>query len=372
MGFAVKPEAVSALGNQQERLQQDATKGKSYVADNTDLSWDGEGLINHIAGDHQAVQEQVENFLGKLADPTASDTEEALNNAAQYYRKTDDARAEALDNTYDKSEVGKAKQGGRDVDSKVGAFQDVAEPEDRYKPPKDYNSDFPYEPHWSDLASPSTLLRDAIYKVTEAATALGICDRAYDPFEVLLKPVCGDWAGMRACADVFRNVGDATTDMATNLRWSTQGLEDEWKGNAADSCEVHLLNLAKALEGAKQPLRKIAQEYENCAKGANELSSSIGVLLADVSDAALTAAASAGITALAGSTGVGLPIALVVGAFTLSRVYKVVKAVKDALDLIARIKATVDTFSSAANDFGQVDQTANLPKLPGGKPTLPS
>lgn len=371
MGFSVVPSDVSALGKQQERLQDDAVKGKSYVTNNTDLGLTGEGLINLVTGGHRNVQSEVENFLAKLADPTASNTAQALAAAARYYRSTDDDQAAAMDRTYPGVDVGAAKRGGREVTAEVGAFADITDPEEHYQPPKDYNGEFPYEPNWKDIISPGSLLRDAIWKVTEAATALGICDRPYDPFEVVLKPLCGDWAGLRACADVYRNVGAATTAMATNIRWSVQGLEESWTGNAADSATVHLLTLAKALESAKGPLESIAKEYESAANGANEFSASIGVLLADITDAAISAAASSAVAGLAGSTGVGLPVALVVGAFTLTRIYKVVKGIKDIIDLLVRLEAALKTFDAAGNDFGKVDQQNPLPKLPGGTPTVP-
>ena len=202
-------------------------------------------------------------------------------------------------------------------------------------------------------------------------TALGVCDRAYDPFEVVLKPLCGDWAGLRACADVYRNVGIAATEMATNIRWATQNAEEAWQGNAANHAMVHLLSLAKGLEAAKPPLEEIAEEYESAAKGANEFSASIGVLLSDLGDAAITAAASAGIAGLAGSTGVGVPIALVIGAFTLTRIYKVVKGIRDIIDLLVRLEAALKAFNSAGNDMGRVDEQSPLPALQGGTPTLP-
>lgn len=372
MGFSVEPDAVAALGKQSERLSDDAVQGKSYVVTNTDINLTGEGLINLISGGHHQVQDQVEEYLKTLADPAASSTAEALATAAKYYRATDNANAKKLDATFPSSDVGAAKQGVEEVVAEAGAFQDVAKPASHYKPPKDYNEEMPYQPHWSDLASPTSLLRDAIWTVTGAAASLGICDRAYDPFEVILKPLVGDWAGMRACADVFRNVGAATADMTTNTRWSAQGIGEVWQGNAADSCQAHLYVLAKALDSAKKPLDAIAQEYEGAAVGAQEFSSSIGVILSDISDAAIAAAASAAVAGLAGSTGVGLPIALIIGAFTLTRIYKVVRGIMRILDLIARIRAAIDLFESAAGDFGKVDANSPLPKLPGNSMTLPS
>ncbi|MPY96837.1 MAG: hypothetical protein GEU97_02360 [Actinophytocola sp.] len=372
MGFSVEPDAVAGLSKQFDRLAESATQGKSYVATHTDLDLTGEGLINLIVGGHQQVQDQVEQFLKTLADPTASGTAGALDTAAKYYRATDDTNARELDATYPSVDVSAAKEGTERVEANVGAFQDVADPTARYKPPQDYNAEMPYEPHWSSLASPTSALRDAIWNVTNAAASLGICDRAYDPFEVFLKPMVGDWAGMRGCADVFRNVGAAVTDMADNVRWSAQNLSGAWTGNAADSCQLHLFVLAKSLESARQPLEDIANEYQGAANGAQDLSSSIGVLLSDIADAALAVAASAAVSGAAGATGVGLPIALIVGAFTLTRIYKVVRGVMQILDLVARVRATVDAYNGAAGDFGKVDATSPLPKLPANSMTVPS
>lgn len=373
MGFSVESDAVAALGKQVERLSEDALQGKSYVVEHTDINLTGEGLVNLIAGGHRQVQDQVENFLQKLADPTASSTAEALEVAARQYRSTDNANSAELDATYPSHDVAKARRGVEEVVAQVGVFEDVADPASRYKPPQDYNDDgdYAYEPDWWDLASPSSLVRDAIWKVTDAATALGICDRAYDPYEVVLKPVVGDWAGMRACADVFRNMGAATEDMATDIRWSAQSINKAWTGNAADSCQVHLLALASSLESAKKPLNDIAQEYQAASEGAVALRRAVGTLLSDISDAALTAAASAAVAGASGTTGVGLPIALVVGAFTLTRVYKVVNGLLNLLDLIGRIAAVVDTVNGAGNDFGKVDATNPLPALPGNSMTVP-
>lgn len=48
---------------------------------------------------------------------------------------------------------------------------------------------------------------------TVLATELGVCDRPYDPYEAIVTPLTGDWAGVRGCADVFHNSGMALTEM---------------------------------------------------------------------------------------------------------------------------------------------------------------
>jgi hypothetical protein len=89
--------------------------------------------------------------------------------------------------------------------STAGAFVDEFEPQDSLKAQPDYNVEMPYQPSWTDLASPTSLLRDAIWAVTGLGKVLGMCDRQYDIFEVVLKPVCGDWAGIKATGVTMNN-----------------------------------------------------------------------------------------------------------------------------------------------------------------------
>ncbi|MDV6012325.1 hypothetical protein [Haloechinothrix sp. LS1_15] len=372
MGFSVDPDAVAALSKQMERLQEHATAGKSYVGSHTEISFTGEGLINLIAGGHREVQGQVEHFLSRLAEPTAATMSEALIDAARYYRSTDHASAEQLDGTYPGSDVAAARRDVDEVSAQAGAFEDVTDPTSHYTAPKDYHDELAYEPSWWDIASPSAMIRNAILKVTELGAMVGACDRGYDIYELILKPVCGDWAGMRACADVFRNVARAAEDMSENIRWSTQGMTDVWTGNAADGCQVHLLELARALDSAAEPLDAIAGEYQAAADGARDFRDALGPVISDAGDAALKAAASAGITVAAGSTKVGLPVALIVGAFTVSKIYRVIDLLRTALDLADRIESAARAFDSAGNSFGQVDADNPLPRLPDGAPRVPS
>ncbi|MGQ0775594.1 MAG: hypothetical protein ACT4NY_14440 [Pseudonocardiales bacterium] len=86
--------------------------------------------------------------------------------------------------------------------------------------------------------------------MTGVAASLGICDRACDPYEVILKPLIGDWVGVRACADVFRNLADAVRDMGTNALWGSLSAETVWTGQAASGCVAYLVAVSKALFNA--------------------------------------------------------------------------------------------------------------------------
>ncbi|SNR52715.1 hypothetical protein SAMN06265360_108190 [Haloechinothrix alba] len=97
-----------------------------------------------------SLSKQVEDFLGRLAAPTAAPTPEALIDAARYYRPTDNASAERLDATYPEHDVTEARRGVEDVTALAGTFEDVADPTGNYQAPKDYHDEFPHEPAWTD------------------------------------------------------------------------------------------------------------------------------------------------------------------------------------------------------------------------------
>lgn len=371
MGFRVDESGLQGLADFSGRLGEDAVASRKYFEDNTDIDWTGEGLLNLLTGGHQSVQEHVSKYLGSLNDPIAANLHEQLSGSLAYYRRTDDSNAERMDATYQGGDVTAAKHGVQPQNSNAPRFADIYTIEGFLKPIKDYNADYPHEPNWKDIISPSSLLRDAIWKVTGAAASLGICDRAYDPFEVVLKPLIGDWAGMRACGDAFENLGNALQAMGDNVQHAAEGTVDVWEGNAASHAEAYLYNLSKPPRKCQQPLVDLAKEYKEAAKGAYDFSRTIGVLIADIADAAIAAAASAGVAALAGSTGVGLPIALIVGAFTLSRIYKVVKAIRDVIDILVRLEGVLNAVNATAGDFGLIESGGALPALPGGISGLP-
>jgi hypothetical protein len=95
-------------------------------------------------------------------------------------------------------------------------FSDVAVPQDRYREVEDYSGEFPLEPRQLVTLSIAGNARNLIIEATELAAKLGLGHR-WDPYEAILKPLTGDWAGLRACKDVCDNTADAIEDMSRNL-----------------------------------------------------------------------------------------------------------------------------------------------------------
>lgn len=291
-GFYVEPDRLPGLVRLLERLGDDALAGRNYVQSNTGMAG-GEGWLNDLSGAHETVVSHTREWLRSLHDPTAVKFAGSVDSAVTYYRTTDEGEASRMDG------MGESFSSRLDVPnpgtdyfvrhSGVGAFEDVTEPEDHYAAVPDYNDhdEFRYEPSYYDLASVASLGRDAIFKATEFLASMGMLDRAYDPYELVLKPVVGDWAGYRRSADVYRNVADALVAMCSNLYHCQVGMSGVWRGNAAEACSVQIGRLSDGISEAYGPLHGIADQYESAAQGQAEFRTTVGQLISDLIDAAV-------------------------------------------------------------------------------------
>lgn len=359
--FAVHPATMHGLPALLDRLGEDGRSAAAHSDAHTTVPWTGEGLINLLAGGHDHVRGQVRSFFRAVDEQLAGPAATRVRDALTSYVEVDRANAAALE--------GVLPPGGRGASTPepaapTDAFRDIAEPTARLLPPPDHEGSYPHAPHWSDVASVGAVLRDAIWVATGVAASLGICDRAYDVYEWVLKPVVGDWAAIRACADVFDGLADAAGDMARNLDEAAAGTGGLWIGDAGSGCARYLSAAAQGLAAAEQPLRTVAAEYVGAANAMNELRNALASLLNDVADAAVMAAASGAVVALAGSTGAGLPIALVVGAFTLTLLYRVVRGLLLLADAVALDRAATAARGAALGSFGLLDTTVTFPTLP--------
>ncbi|HKN54130.1 MAG TPA: hypothetical protein VJX66_16630, partial [Amycolatopsis sp.] len=191
MSFTVNAAGLAGLPDQLDRLQLDALRGSAYVGDHAKLSYGG--VLNDITADHERIRHDVRGFLEKLGGPVAGN-----------YGAT----------SYSSSALG-------------ARFRDVAKPTDHYVAPPDHHTEFPDEPFQLNIITPASTGRQLIIKATELAESLGLGHR-WDPYEEILKPLTGDWSGMRASADVYGNVGDAVGAMTMNLRTMAYDVPEVW------------------------------------------------------------------------------------------------------------------------------------------------
>lgn len=374
--FYVEPAALAGLVNLLNRLADDAKAGDSYVLNNTGMTG-GEGWLNDLSGAHESVVNHTRQWLQSLENPAAAGFAGSVDRAVTYYKNTDQAEAERLDATTDSySGMLDVPNPGTDYwvrHSGVATFGDVTEPEDAYQTPPDYNDheDFRYHPSYWDVASAASLGRDAIFKATEFLAGMGLLDRAYDPYELVLKPVVGDWAGFRSAADVYRNVARALTQMCSNLYHAQVSMSSVWRGNAADACSVHISRLSKGIGEGYGPLNGIAEEYEEAAQGQADFRHAVAQLISDLIDAAIVLGIAIAGGAATSWTGVGGVIGGLVG---IAEGYMIVNIINQILGWRGRIDSMMSAVKGAMNNFGQLQASDfYLPKLPqveGGHSTL--
>ncbi|GGN85979.1 hypothetical protein GCM10010112_67010 [Actinoplanes lobatus] len=383
MRFDVDLAAMESLRKLLERGSEDASSMRSYWEGNAGIDFLGEGVINLIQRSDDHVESSIGSYLDTLAGRTMPGLAEAIDMAARHYRATDQAAAASIDSALPGANVTAAADGdvpiAFDYYRPAPSFSDAADPGARLAGLPNFNQRMPYQPSWTDLSSPTSLLRDAIWSVTWLGMKLGVCDRQYDIAEVVLKPVLGDWAGMKATGVTMVNLSNAIVDLHSNLGRAILGIRGSWEGNAADAAVANLHEVRKSLLRTATALLKIGKEYDDAAEGCYDMSGTIGNILSDITDAAVAAAAGAAATGALTASGAGVPIALLLGAFTVTKVYRVCKEVytmiKIIADMVSRVNAAVSAVDASAGDFGILDVSdfgsAPLPPGPHTAPLTP-
>ena len=347
------------------------------MQDNSGLAG-GEGWLNQLSGAHDFVVTETMDWLSRVDNPLAVQSAGAVARTVQHYRETDSKHAADLDaklpaNGSLRQVLDPVWQFHLESYSGRPPFDDVLDPQKAYAPIPDYNTyeDYQYQPSWYDRVSVAGLGRQAIWRATEFMATVGWIERAYDPYDLALKPVVGDWAGFRGCADMFRNLAEALQTMSGNLHRSQTSMSEVWRGNAADSCHVHLGRIRLALADTQPALVGIADRYQEAADGQAEFRVVVAQLLDDLIDAAIILVAAVAAGTVTAKTLVGPIIAGVVG---IREAGRIVRAIRTILDWWARIDAVISGVRSAMDSFGQMQASEyHLPRLPeitGGHSTL--
>jgi hypothetical protein len=356
----VDPAGLTGLEGMARRGGEDASDAQAHFDKHGEIEWKYEGVINILQGDVTRIRQDVLAFLDMAGHTTLPATANAIAHSRDYYARTDQANAERIDATMPGTDVAAESRGvpgptagpsNRDLER----FTDVHEPTGRLgEVPTDgssYNMD--HQPKWHDMVSPSAVLRDAIFVIT-----------GHDPYEEILKPLCGDWVGMARVGHVLNQVSWCARDIAGNQSWAAQCLLSAWTGNAGDAASAHLFRLARSLQTAADTMDQIATMYRTSAKSAFDLADVIGSLISSISDAALAAAAAGSFAGGAAATGVGLPLAglaALVGAYEVGRV---ISTVIDVIDYVGKFDSMASALKSSLDRFGRIDGDVPLPQLP--------
>lgn len=369
MSFHVDAPGLQGLPAQLDRLSEDAAKGRTYVIDNARMSYGG--ILDRISGGHEEVVGTAADFLDRVAHPVARTSAAAVRASIKYYRQSDQNAAARLDASFPAVEAEGPIDGAPGMSAQGyrfgGDFSDVEEPQDHYREVEDYSLDFPLEPRQLLTISMAGNARNLIVEATDLAAKLGF-GHHWDPYEAILKPLTGDWAGLRGCKDVFDNVADAFEAMSSNVRNGVLSVHAVWDGNAADSARNHLNEIAEALEEAVEPFRELGESYEKAADGAHELFGALADLLNDLVDAVIIFISEATAAVATSETIIG---GIGFGAAAGYEAYKVYETIKDVIECFSTANALTETLMSSWHGFGQVSGDIKLPILPDDRPTLP-
>jgi hypothetical protein len=365
VAFAVDLTALGAVPGMLHRLAADARACHDYAAapyaamngpvPGLDAD-NGAGLINRLAGNHARIHREVLGFLagiGDLADRQGRTVAEVVAG----YAAVDRRNAQALDSLLAPTAL---DPGPGRVQSLQPQWEQVRAPEPLrptvwLKPLADHRATVPYQPSWTDLLSPTSLARDAIWYLTGLAARAGLCERARDPMDDLVTPLVGDWAGMRACGQALGHLAEATRALASNAGWIGLRVEGAWLGNAADACWTRLRRLELALSRAPDALGRMSSAYLDVCdriRDATELAKFAATELLDWTAAALLAPETLGISLL------------VKGVDRLSHVRALIRVYNKALAIIDTARTAVERGDSVLAGLGLLDVDGDL-ALPG-------
>ncbi len=355
MTFAVDIAGLRAVPEISERLSRAALQCDEYAARYFTFTF-GPGLINSVTGRHEEAQRQVSRFFTELRQITA-ELGRAVQTALDSYRATDQMMSAALDALL--PAVGADLLNGRSATLRPDLIPpgttEPDRPTDALTEPPDYAAQDPYQPSWTDLVSPGTLYRDAVFAVTWLGAQIGLLDRAYDPYDDFTMPLVGNWARMHALADALHHLAEAARQMAENADWIALRIDASWLGNAGDAALVHVRRIATALRRASSILDQLSGAYAAVLNDMKEINAIMALIIGDLIDAACFAV----VAEATADTVIGPAIFLPAMRTEIGRV---VNEVNGLLTRIQRAQVTVDLFGGKIGGLGILD--AHLPHLP--------
>lgn len=363
MTFSVNTTALGGLPTFLDRRENDLDAARHYLQTNTTLRY-GSGLAT-VTGQHQAIVGSVNRYLAAASGNYARTDALRLRQAINSYMYADSRAAQRADDALppwrgatrpSTPAIGGVRAPGPAI------FNDPSTPVAALVPPADHHADMPYQPSWFDLLSPGSTLRDAIWYASGVAARFGLLDQAYDPFEYLVGPYVGDWAGLLRCAEIFERIGDLLVGDALVIDGADGLVPAIWTGNAADMCIANLAGFADCLRGGVAPLRSIAASYRSVAQGVHDNADLLAALLTDLFDYGTGAVLDIETLGLFSAYEVGS----VLGNF--AKTFRVVLRTAGTCQDI--VSAGFSVSDDAAHRLGILTEMASMPLLTGPVPKI--
>lgn len=325
-------------------------------------------LNQHFRRDHSGglyvfsvnqASESVYQFIGDWFKTASSECFDAaadrIDKTVAYYRATDSETAADFDLAIDLLGSGTELPITSDHDSEAFA-DDVSAIQAFNRPPDDYSNDqnYTYTPDILGSISFAGGLRATVYGVTSAASWIGLMASAYDTHEALVEPVSGDWAEVRANADVLDHFANFSTYIANSIELVRAQLSEMWTGNAASLFDEYLSKLCSGFRVAEIEFNELSEMYkkvtEDIVRARNDVTF-IGDLIADKAVAASAAV-------IAAKTTIATPAAAVTIPAAVALLAKVIKGIIDANNYVESTQQTIESRSRRIVNYA----LPNLPK----------
>ena len=370
MEFSVNTSALVGLSDLMDRRWTDFESGRSYLKNNAHFSVLNKGVLNAIWGRHQSIVDEIDAFLCSAAERFAGPCAVAVTDANVTYLRSDRNAVIRNDAALPVASGPAAESASAattaDLSLDRSAFADPYCPTARLQPPPDHRGDYPREASYFDVLSPTTALRDVIWKVTGVAAMLGLVDRPYDIVAEAVQPISGDWARYVSCADVYDNLAGMVGDAAACVDHGRATIARTWTGNAADACARATAGFSTALGAAVDPLHRTAATYREVAQGVRAEAEALAAVLTLLGDIAVES----GLEALSG--GLEQPYQMM---SELADLEKIVGKIIEISRIVSKAHEVAEAGMGTAESwwlgFGVVRDAGPLPAMAASVPSLP-
>jgi hypothetical protein len=267
MDFSVNAKALTGLVDMLDNRAADLASASSYLDEHSHPTF-GAGLINELCRSHERIMAEVEGFLHRAGQGYCQAYSTGVDRAVQAYNTTDQATSARIDATL--PGVVDPTRPDRQADQQVGPEIFYDRFPLRLAIPPDFSAQYPYQPSWFDLISPSSITRDVIWGASWLLSKLGLLDRPWDPFQAITEPICGDWAGLETVSFALRQVVAALKYVSDHVDGGAGTLDRVWTGHAAGNCHSALQRFARDLGPAQGLVNQIADQYHQVAEAARK------------------------------------------------------------------------------------------------------
>lgn len=366
--FSVRPDGIFELKSALERAGEAEAAISQYLLPHSEITIFGQGIINAVEGAHIEASGNVRQMLSDLSS-VLYESAQTTGFTAAVYESTERAEAERFDArnfTSRHDEVAVYEDAISETDRQVatwddaagGLFSDSHDVESLLVTVPDYSGEFGFDFEWTHVFSVPAITRHAFLAATQAAVDHGLLDRQYDLYDFAVKPLFGDWHGMRSYGQALLHSADAIEAIALNIRDHSQRIPAVWTGNASSMCQYYFYTLAGDLRTAPPDLRAASQSYITAAEGAHSTAEAVNRTVMDAQGLIIETAI------LALGVSVGGQVELL--PFLLDNLMEIAAIVRGLWELIESLTSVVTTERSNIGNVEPVSISG-----PSGDLTMP-